>query len=40
MLVYDAQYLPEEYLTRIGWGHSTFEKAAELARRRASSGCS
>ncbi|MGH7298647.1 MAG: MBL fold metallo-hydrolase [Polyangiaceae bacterium] len=37
VLVYDAQYLPEEYAgtsgpSRIGWGHSTYEAGAELAR--------
>lgn len=36
VLIYDAQYLPEEYdgrtgLCRKGWGHSTFEAAARLA---------
>lgn len=37
VLIYDAQYLPEEYAgktgpTRVGWGHSTWDAAAELAR--------
>jgi phosphoribosyl 1,2-cyclic phosphodiesterase len=32
LLIYDAQYLPEEYPRRRGWGHSTFERGAELAR--------
>jgi phosphoribosyl 1,2-cyclic phosphodiesterase len=37
VLVYDAQYLPEEYAgqagpSRVGWGHSTYEAAAALAR--------
>ena len=37
VLIYDAQYTPEEYsgaagAPRVGWGHSTFEAAAELAR--------
>ncbi len=32
VLIYDAQYTPEEYPSRLGWGHSTFEAAAELAR--------
>lgn len=37
VLIYDAQYLPEEYSgekgpSRLGWGHSTFEAAAALAR--------
>ena len=36
VLVYDAQYLPEEYAgdagpSRIGWGHSTYEAGAALA---------
>jgi len=31
VLVYDAQYLPEEYSSREGWGHSTYAKGAELA---------
>lgn len=32
VLIYDAQYLPSEYPARIGWGHSTWEAGAELAR--------
>jgi len=37
VLVYDAQYLPEEYagqkgMSRVGWGHSTYEAGAALAR--------
>ena len=37
VLVYDAQYLPEEYTgevgpSRVGWGHSTYEAGAALAR--------
>jgi phosphoribosyl 1,2-cyclic phosphodiesterase len=37
VLIYDAQYLPEEYAgqtgpSRVGWGHSTFEAGAALAR--------
>ena len=37
VLIYDAQYLPEEYrgdrgMSRVGWGHSTYEAGAELAR--------
>jgi phosphoribosyl 1,2-cyclic phosphodiesterase len=38
VLVYDAQYTPEEYagtsggLSKVGWGHSTFEEAAKLAK--------
>lgn len=38
VLIYDAQYTPEEYrgehgMSKVGWGHSTFEAAAELAGR-------
>ena len=39
VLIYDAQYTPEEYTgtagtggPKKGWGHSTFEEAAKLAR--------
>jgi ribonuclease BN (tRNA processing enzyme) len=32
VLFHDAQYLPEEGVARAGWGHSTFETAAECAR--------
>jgi phosphoribosyl 1,2-cyclic phosphodiesterase len=39
VLVYDAQYTPEEYAgtagtgaSKLGWGHSTFEAAASLAK--------
>jgi phosphoribosyl 1,2-cyclic phosphodiesterase len=32
VLVYDAQYLPEEYAGKVGWGHSTYEAGAALAR--------
>ncbi|MBI2394769.1 MAG: MBL fold metallo-hydrolase [Deltaproteobacteria bacterium] len=37
VLVYDAQYLPDEYAgtigpTRVGWGHSTWEAGVQLAR--------
>lgn len=32
VLVYDAQYLPEEYPSKLGWGHSTYAHGAELAR--------
>jgi phosphoribosyl 1,2-cyclic phosphodiesterase len=36
-LIYDSQYSPEEYRgerggSKVGWGHSTFEAGAELAR--------
>jgi ribonuclease BN (tRNA processing enzyme) len=37
VLIYDAQYTPEEYAgvggsPKLGWGHSTFEEAARLAK--------
>ena len=33
-LAYDSQYTPEEYKkSKIGWGHSTFAVAAEIARK-------
>jgi phosphoribosyl 1,2-cyclic phosphodiesterase len=32
ILIYDSQYLPSEYPTKVGWGHSTWEAGAELAR--------
>ncbi|MEO8878340.1 MAG: MBL fold metallo-hydrolase [Polyangiaceae bacterium] len=37
LLIYDAQYTPEEYSgkigrSRVGWGHSTFVAATDLAR--------
>jgi phosphoribosyl 1,2-cyclic phosphodiesterase len=37
LLIYDAQYTPEEYRgavgrPKVGWGHSTYEAGAELAR--------
>ena len=32
LLICDAQYTPEEYATRQGWGHTTWEWAARLAR--------
>ncbi len=32
VLVYDAQYTPEEYERKVGWGHSTYVAGAELAR--------
>jgi len=34
LLIYDAQYTPEEYASsRRGWGHSTWQHAVDLARR-------
>jgi ribonuclease BN (tRNA processing enzyme) len=39
LLIHDAQYLEEEYFSRSkprkGWGHSTLERAIELARKAA-----
>jgi phosphoribosyl 1,2-cyclic phosphodiesterase len=32
ILIYDAQYTPEEYPGKVGWGHSTWTAAVELAR--------
>jgi phosphoribosyl 1,2-cyclic phosphodiesterase len=36
LFIYDSQYTPEEYrgdrgLSRVGWGHSTFEEGVRLA---------
>lgn len=31
VLVYDAQYTPDEYDAKVGWGHSTYVAGAELA---------
>ncbi len=31
VLIYDAQYTPEEYPGKVGWGHSTWEAAVALA---------
>lgn len=31
--VYDAMFTPKEYLTRQGWGHSTWLEGAKLARK-------
>jgi phosphoribosyl 1,2-cyclic phosphodiesterase len=33
LLIADAQYTPEEYPQRIGWGHSTWIDAAEIAKQ-------
>jgi len=33
ILIYDAQYTPELYPHRIGWGHSTWLEATRLATR-------
>lgn len=32
ILIYDAQYTPEEYTRRRGWGHSTWEAGVRTAR--------
>lgn len=32
ILIYDSQYTPEEYPSKVGWGHSTWLAGAELAR--------
>jgi phosphoribosyl 1,2-cyclic phosphodiesterase len=32
VLIYDSQYTPEEYEGKKGWGHSTFEEGAKIAR--------
>ena len=33
VLIHDAQYTPEEYPNRSGWGHSTWEQGATLAEQ-------
>ena len=33
LLIYDAQYTPEEYRSKQGWGHSSHHLAAELAQK-------
>ncbi len=32
MLIYDTTYTDEEYLARVGWGHSTWQEGVKLAR--------
>jgi phosphoribosyl 1,2-cyclic phosphodiesterase len=32
ILIYDAQYTPEEYESRRGWGHSTWQHGVRIAR--------
>lgn len=32
VLIYDAQYSPEEYKSKVGWGHSTWEHGLRVAR--------
>ena len=31
LLIHDAQYVPEEYESRIGWGHSTLSHTLQFA---------
>ncbi len=31
MLIYDASFTEDEYVTRVGWGHSTWQAAVALA---------
>jgi phosphoribosyl 1,2-cyclic phosphodiesterase len=31
LVLYDASYTDEEYITRVGWGHSTWQQAIRLA---------
>jgi phosphoribosyl 1,2-cyclic phosphodiesterase len=31
LLIHDSMYTEEEYATRVGWGHSTFEQSVRLA---------
>ena len=33
VLLHDAQYTEDEYLQRVGWGHSSIEQVVTLARR-------
>ena len=33
LLIHDAQYTPQEHPHRLGWGHSTWQVAAEVAAR-------
>ncbi len=33
VFVYDAQYTEEEYVKRLGWGHSTWAEGAKVARQ-------
>ena len=32
VLVFDAQYTPEEHALKLGWGHSTWLEATRVAR--------
>lgn len=33
VLIYDAQYTTKEFEAKLGWGHSTWEKAIEMAQK-------
>jgi phosphoribosyl 1,2-cyclic phosphodiesterase len=33
LLIHDAQYTPEEYPPHLGWGHSTYVHALQIARK-------
>ncbi len=33
ILIYDAQYTPEEYSTKKGWGHSTYKIGTAIAQK-------
>lgn len=32
VLIYDSQYTPEEFGTKLGWGHSTFQEGCAIAK--------
>jgi len=32
LMIYDSQYTDEEFATRLGWGHSTWQEAVRLAQ--------
>ncbi|RME05196.1 MAG: STAS domain-containing protein [Planctomycetota bacterium] len=32
ILIYDAQYTEEEYLSKVGWGHSTWNEGVKICR--------
>jgi len=32
ILIYDTMFTPEEYKTRVGWGHSTYLEGIKLAQ--------
>ena len=33
MLIYDAQFTPEEYRSRMGWGHGTWLEGTKVAQQ-------